>query len=259
MIFLSHTHADKPLIEPAAQRLASVFGPEKVFYDSWAIQPGDGIIDRLNAGLENCKFFFFFVSKKSLQSNMVKLEWQNALLKSTRGDTKIIPVRIDDVLMPAILAQTLYIDIFTQGLETGVRQMVDVIAGRSTYRPSTGEFQNVRAYVRRDGSKLRIEFRAEAYMEPHSRYLVLVDNGQDEISFAAIGEGMFESGFNEGVRLDDGRTVNAILMARSTATSPGFPFIVELTPVPGASIRFVGAMRIVNRDSFGGIPVVFAN
>ena len=85
MIFISHTSVDKPIVEPIALKIANVFGKDKVFYDSWSIQPGDGIIERMNDGLENCEFFFFFVSNNSLQSNMVALEWQNALLKKQKG------------------------------------------------------------------------------------------------------------------------------------------------------------------------------
>ena len=86
MIFISYTKPDKPLVEPIAEKLASVYGQDKVFYDSWSVQPGDGIIDRMNEGLAKCKFFFFFVSKNSLDSNMVKLEWQNALYKADDAD-----------------------------------------------------------------------------------------------------------------------------------------------------------------------------
>lgn len=68
MIFLSHNFKD-----------GDIFGQENVFYDSWSIQPGDGIIDKMNDGLTQCKLFFFFVSNNSLNSEMVKLEWQNAL------------------------------------------------------------------------------------------------------------------------------------------------------------------------------------
>lgn len=63
MIFISHTAKDKAIVEPIALRLAQVYGQNNVFYDSWSIQPGDGIIDKMNEGLTNCKFFFFFVSK----------------------------------------------------------------------------------------------------------------------------------------------------------------------------------------------------
>jgi hypothetical protein len=257
VIFLSHTHADKALVDEIAGRLAKVFGKDAIFYDSWSIQPGDGIIDKMNAGLGNCRVFFFFVSKKSLQSGMVKLEWQNALLKATKGETKLIPVKVDDVLMPAVLLQALYIDVFGQGLETGVRQMVDVASGRSTYVPHDPQgFQNVRAYITPIANGIRVEFRAEAYMEPHSRYLLLVGNSEQEVGWSAVGEGQYESGFNSAVTLNDGRTVNALLVARHTATSPGFPLIVEVTKKTATAVSFLGAMRIVARDQWSGVPVV---
>ena len=61
-IFISHNYKDKPIIEPIAIKLGEIYGRENVFYDSWSIQPGDGIIDKMNDGLLECDFFFFFVS-----------------------------------------------------------------------------------------------------------------------------------------------------------------------------------------------------
>ena len=132
MIFLSHNYRDKPIVEPIAIKLSTVYGINNVFYDSWSMQPGEGVIDKMNEGLENCKFFFFFVSKNSLDSNMVKLEWQNALYKATQNKAKLIPVKLDDCLMPAILMQTLYIDIYGKGFEFGLRQIIDVICNSTS-------------------------------------------------------------------------------------------------------------------------------
>ena len=78
MIFLSHNHRDKRFVSVIAEKLADVYGRDNVFYDSWSIQPGEGIIDKMNLGMENVSFFFFFVTENSLASNMVKMEWQNA-------------------------------------------------------------------------------------------------------------------------------------------------------------------------------------
>ncbi|WP_353738844.1 toll/interleukin-1 receptor domain-containing protein [Collinsella ihumii] len=58
-------------MEPAALALSRAFGRDNVFYDSWSIQPGDGIIDKMNSGLEDCDCFFLFVSERSLTSEMV--------------------------------------------------------------------------------------------------------------------------------------------------------------------------------------------
>ena len=53
MIFISHNSKDKPIVEPIAVKLSTIFGQDNVFYDSWSIQPGDGIIDKMNDGLSN--------------------------------------------------------------------------------------------------------------------------------------------------------------------------------------------------------------
>ncbi len=229
MIFLSHTQSDKPIVGTIAQQLAETFGREKVFYDSWSIQPGDGIIDQMNSALTNCKYFFFFVSNQSLQSKMVTLEWQNALYKSTRGEINIIPVKVDNSMMPAILLQTLYIDIFGQGLECAARQIIDVISENNTYHKVENGFHNIRAYLTQKENQLLIEFRAEVYMEPHSRYLILLENSRDEIDYKAVGECSYEVEFQEKIQLSNGITSNAISFTRNTATSPHFPFIVEIS------------------------------
>lgn len=254
MIFLSHTHSDKPLVEEIALHLAGVFGQDSVFYDSWSIHPGDGIIDRINQGLDNCRFFFFFVSQASLQSRMVELEWQNALMKATKGEAKLIPVRIGDVIMPPILLQTLFIDTFNQGIEVTTRQMIEVIRGTNIFNPANAaEFQNVQAYVQYGITKTIVEFRAEHYMEPHSRFVILLNNTQDQISWVLQGELLAETGFNPNISVG-GETVNAILVCRSRPTSPGFPFIVEITSTGGAPIWFRGAMRLVDQNTFKSIP-----
>ncbi len=259
MIFLSHTHADKPLVDPIANKLSQVFGRQNVFYDSWSIQPGDGIIDKMSEALSGCRFFFFFVSKNSLQSNMVKLEWQNAVLKATKGETRIIPVKLDDCLMPGVLLQTLYIDFFGQGPENALRQMVDVISGRSIYRSGVYEgYHNLRAYVKEASGVHTIEFRAESYMEPHSRYLIILDNTEEDVSWTALGESMFESKFVTGAKLNDGKVVNCLLIARQAPTTPGFPFVVELKPKRIAAVSIRGAMHAVSRDQFSSIPVIGA-
>lgn len=64
MIFISHYSKDKPIVEQLAVRLSDVYGQENVFYDSWSIQPGEGIIDKMNQGLQKCKFFFFLCFQK---------------------------------------------------------------------------------------------------------------------------------------------------------------------------------------------------
>lgn len=255
MIFLSHTKSDKPVVHEIAKTIANVFGKENIFYDIWSIQPGDGIIDKMNQGLEKCKYFFFFVSKKSLESDMVKLEWQNALYLKTKNKIKIIPIKLDNCLMPAILSQNLYIDIFGNGIETAVRQMIDVISGNDL---SAGEniFHNIKAHcLEKTEWSIKVEFKAEFFMEPQSRYLILVGNDQNNLEYKAIDEGMFNSGFGK-FQLDDGSVSNAILIGRDSPTSPGFSFIVEVKTKDQTKLDIKGVMRAISREKYQSIPLL---
>ncbi len=187
---------------------------------------------------------------------MVKLEWQNALLKATKGQAKIIPVKMDDCLMPPILMQSLYIDLFGQGLEVALRQIVDVISGKNTFAPGPQQFSNLRAYAyERDGAMF-VECRAEYYMEPISRFVFLVDNQEGELSFECVTSSMCLSGFNKGVKLDDGRVVNGQLVGLDRATIPGYPFIVKITKQQNTEVRLTGVMHERAYNQWHGIPLI---
>ncbi|PJD94435.1 MAG: toll-Interleukin receptor [Parachlamydia sp.] len=258
MIFLSYSHKDKAIVMPMAEAFHKTFGEDKVFFDQWSIQPGDSLIDRMGEGLANCRYFFFLVSKSSLSSQMVGVEWKNALFKHIKGDTLFVPVKIDDCAIPVILLQNLYINLYGNGMEFAVRQMVDVASGRNTYRADevTG-FQNVRAYATGTNHEIAIEFRAEAYAEPHSKYMVLLDNEESEVSCSYGGAaGMFMMGFQKNVSLNNGETWNAFQISRSEATSPGFPFVVKLSASNDARISLKYTMRAVTIDSFKAVPLI---
>lgn len=256
MIFLSHNYKDKPIVEQFALRLRDIFGQDEIFYDSWSIQPGDGIIDKMNKGLDNCILFLFFISKNSLQSKMVELEWQNAVLKATKGNTKIIPVKIDDCLIPPILLQTLYIDLFGQGLEVALRQVIDVVSGKNTFTPGPQLFSNIRAYTYREDDKILVECHAEFYMEPISHFMFLVENDENEISFSYKSGPMCSFGFNKDIKLNNGQIFNGEIMAVERGTVPGFPFIVEITKKGDKEIRLVGVMHEKKQNAWAMIPLI---
>lgn len=254
MIFLSYNHLDGDIIDSIAQKLSTVFGQEKIFYDKWSVQPGDGIINKMNEGLEEASFLFFFISKNSLESDMVKLEWQNGLMKSAKGNLKLIPVKLDDCMIPAILFQNLYIDIFGQGPENGTRQIIDVINGNNTYRPGPKTYENIRGSLKIEGGDYIFEFRAETYLEPQSRYVILLDNKKEDFNSKCQSDGMFNSGFKEGLQLDNGSAVNAFSVSVGRATSPGFPFVIRLIPKDGKEIKFKGLMRAVSHNQYKSVP-----
>lgn len=256
MIFVSHNNTDKDIVEPIALRLKDTFGQDKVFYDSWSIQPGDGIVDKMNEALGECKIFLLFVSNNSLKSEMVNLEWQNALMQTASKELKIIPVKLDSCNMPPVLMQNLYINLFEQGLEVAYRQIVDVVEGKNTFRCERQNFSNLRAYIKViDDKKTIIECRAEHYLEPITRFLFLVDNEESELSFKHQ-EGMCFSGFHQNITLNDGRRHNAKYMRVERATALYFPFVVEVITNKNAELNLRGVMHQTREDRYEMIPLI---
>ena len=257
MIFLSHNSKDKIIVEPIAIKLREVFGQENVFYDSWSIQPGDGIINKMNEGLANCTIFYFFVSNNSLSSYMVKLEWQNAVMKASNGNAKLIPVRIDNCQIPPILSQSLYIDLYTNGFDVALRQIVDIATGSNTYRPQFTSVSNLEARTTSlMGREIEVEVSANYYMEPIPHFLFATPNSENEISFKCIGCNMFSSNFIKSVLpADNGRAhENAIFLAPPNLITPGFPFIAQFKALTENDIRITSVWHEITKNSWKSIP-----
>lgn len=229
-IFLSHNHKDKPLVEAVALRLAAIFGQHEVFYDSWSIRPGDSIIDQMNDGLEAPEFVFFFVSASSLASEMVKLEWQNALYSATKRKTRLVPVRVDGSDMPAILKQALFIDMYTIGLEAAIVQIVGITQGNSSFTPQHQSFSNLTysSATLADGT-IEITIHASHMMEPNPNFAFPVMNEEDEVGWWIKGHPGIQGGFQKNMfELNDGGMVNAVIMRPIAGSlTPMHPLIFE--------------------------------
>lgn len=258
MIFISHNSKDKPIVEPIAAKLAEVYGYETVFYDSWSIRPGDGIIDKMNEGLEKCEFFFFFVSHNSLTSEMVKMEWQNALLKKVKTGIRFIPIRVDNSVLPAIISQTLYLDLFTLGPDTVIRQIIDVIDGNAP-KPVCKE-SNLVVYreLLDNGLRERYTCSAKFYFEPITFFIVTTLYREKDINnLSCPKEGMFTQGFNKNIPLPN---INAIAFSIDRGITPRLPFVFEIS-VKEKKCPMIG-MKVyhkISEDEFEPIELVNKN
>ncbi|PZW77322.1 TIR domain-containing protein [Pseudomonas sp. 2848] len=256
-IFLSHNHADKPVVEPVALRLAQIFGESAVFYDSWSIRPGDGIIDQMNNGLEAPEFVFFFVSANSLASQMVKLEWQNALHSATRGNTRMIPVRVDESAMPALLTQTLYIDMYTSGIEAAIAQIVSVTQGSSSFTPQHQGFSNLSysAVEDKDGS-MALTINASHLMEPNGSFVIITSNAEEDISCEmANGQAHF-GGFNRDKFVSPtGDTLHGILFRMmGGAITPKHPLRIKVNKLNAAALSVIAVLHEGGENQWNPIP-----
>ena len=253
-IFLSHTHADKQLVEPVAIQLADIFGRDQIFYDSWSIQPGQGIIDQIDKGLEAPDFVFFFVSTKSLQSEIVKLEWQNALFRATNGKIRLIPVRMDEISMPSILTQTAYINMYDNGLEASIRQIVDLCQGNTSFIPQK-KFSNLTFSVSTENREVKLVIRASHFMEPNPNFIVLIKNEQEEFTIEAVGYGGYSGGFNPNIEMTNGLVSNGFLIKpMNAALTPTLPVRINLKPSGEAEIAFCGLLHQAGEQRWEPVP-----
>lgn len=261
MIFLSHNSKDKPIVEPIANRLSEIYGQDKVFYDSWTIQPGDGIIDKMNDGLAKVSLFFLFVSKNSLNSKMVKLEWQNAVMKMVKGDCKLIPVRLDNSLLPPILSQLLYVDLFANGFEVALRQIIDIANGDNTYRQIYTEVSNIEARATAlTGRKIKMEVMAKYFMEPIPHFLFATPNANSEISLVCKDFSEYTMDFKEGVvSKSNGTFSNALSFMPPTPLTPDFPFTVSFEALAEKDISIVSVWHENKKGSWKQVPFFVRN
>ncbi len=259
MIFLSLNTVDKSTVEPIAIKLSAVYGNEKVFYDGWTDQPCEGIIGKNDRVLEKCRFFFFFVSKNSQDSNLTTMEWQKAIYKATNNEAQLIPVKLDDCFMPAVLLQTLYIDIFGSGLEYGLRQMVDVINKKNALKLVGQTYENVRGYKilsKSINNELYFEVRAETYVEPMSKYIVLLQHNEYEIDGKCINNVLIKQVFVKDVEVGENYKSNGIFFDIVRATTPGFPIKFCIKSKTGTPLRFNGIMRQLGENKIRHIPII---
>lgn len=260
MIFISYNHKDKEVVKEVAIRMSDVFERKNVFFDEWSIRPGDGIIDKMNEGLTDSQVFFFFVSKNSLASNMVKLEWQNALMKkANNNDFLFIPVKIDNSNMPAILLQTLYIDLYSNGLEYAVRQMVDTVTNQNTFALDSHRFSNLLAEreVLNNGLTERVTFLAKYYFEPTSQFLIVTTYDKGEIisdPSSCVSDGMY---FSSGVVESPVKGLNYIPIKVDRGITPENPLVFDVkvkTKTKGNAV--LGVYHVKGPKKLEGVKLI---
>lgn len=254
-VFLSHQHEDKPVVEPIAIALKDKIGVHNVFYDAWSIKPGEGIIDKMNEGMTAPDFVFFFVSEKSLASGMVKLEWHNALYQAAKGQTQLIPIRVDGTAMPALLMQNLYIDLHNIGLVAAQHHVVQIVTGSDHFLPKYAEFSNLTAAVTKISvNHYEIAVVASHLSEHAPTIVMLTNNKKDEILLGIKGSG--------GIMLQEfefpstlGKIINGFSAApvAGDVIKPKFPRIYELRS-PSKPIELLAVVQQVEPTKFNPLP-----
>lgn len=237
-IFLSHAHEDKDLVGQVAEELRSVFGQDKIFYDSWSMKPGESLIGKMSDGLQSCSHFFLFMSEISLKKPMVRLEWHNGLIGALKDNSAFIPVRIDNISPPAILTTTLYLDMYNRGLPQTIEDMKSLIDGHGLYNPSKLKpFNNFEVYLERyNGKDLKISINARKLVEPVNRFVLWLSDGKKVTAYGMSNISSGELSFNGVTRevqvIEQNRTITPGNPQEYYITDPSDDFEIEIYHLP---------------------------
>lgn len=125
-VFISHRDSDKARAEQLATEIRSA--GHQVWLDSWEIQLGDSIIERIQEGLESSTYVFVCYSSSGITSPWMGREWMSSLARQLNGyNVKVIPVLLTGGQPPAILADLRYADLVSNW-DQGVMELLSVIS-----------------------------------------------------------------------------------------------------------------------------------
>ena len=117
-----------------------------MWLDDWELRPGDSLIDRIfTQGLAAADVIIVILSSNSVNSSWVKEELNTAAIRKIKGQCRIIPIVLDDVEVPSVLSDTVYLRIPNcSSYNQEFQRILDGIYGQSISPP----IGNPPAYIR---------------------------------------------------------------------------------------------------------------
>lgn len=225
-IFLSHAHEDKELVGTIAEELRKVYGEDRIFYDSWSMKPGDNLIKGIAKGLEECEYFFLFMSGGSINKPMVRLEWHEALLDSLAEKSNFIPVRIDDISPPTLLTSTLYIDMYNRGLPQTIEDIKQIVEQKGLYdSKKIKKFSNLGVSITVHTDKLEAKIYAKRLVENETKFAFWSSGDQrfTSLNICLSSEATTMMGSKQ-IKLQ-------VVQVMGGALTPHSPHVFNITPV----------------------------
>jgi TIR domain len=108
-VFLSHSAKDKAIVRKIAERLGA--GGLRVWFDEWALKPGDSIPAKIEEGLEGSRVLVLCMSANAFGSDWAQLESGTFRFRDPLNkERRFIPLRLDDTPIKGSLGQCFYID-----------------------------------------------------------------------------------------------------------------------------------------------------
>jgi hypothetical protein len=123
-VFVSHSSKDKSIVDRIVSDLKN--HGISVWYDKFEIKAGDNIVEKVNEGLRDSKYFLIILSPNAICSSWVTEEMSFAVLQQIAlKDIFVIPVLIEDCNIPPLLQHKRYVD-FRNSYDQGIQQLLEV-------------------------------------------------------------------------------------------------------------------------------------
>jgi hypothetical protein len=130
-VFLSYTHADKPLAR--ALRDGLVANGCRVWIDEGELRLGDSLLESVSEALGQVDFVVALVSKDSIKSNWCRKELSLAMMGELGGrGVTVLPLRVEDSPIPESLKDKLYLDVAKHDVATAVDEIIRSISRHLT-------------------------------------------------------------------------------------------------------------------------------
>jgi tetratricopeptide (TPR) repeat protein len=123
-LFLSHATPNKVWVRQLAAQLEAL--GLRVFLDEAEIRPGDNWVDRLSQGLEASRYLVLVLSPHSVDRAWVVQEWTSYVARYGPRH-RLIPVMLENVEVPTILAATQYLLATDGNAATAAQQIYRVV------------------------------------------------------------------------------------------------------------------------------------
>jgi hypothetical protein len=150
-LFISHSSHDKNFVNRLASDLKNYnIG---VWIDSWEINVGDSIFEKIETGLQENDYLGIVLSPTSIKSNWVRKELSVALMKELRNKSiKILPILLKTCEIPALISDKKYAD-FRESYEKGLNGLLKVFGKKIKCPPlpalsNTSNTQNEEEIIR---------------------------------------------------------------------------------------------------------------
>ena len=103
-VFLSHSGKDKKVVRDIAERLKK--DGVKVWFDEWALKPGDSIPAKMEEGLEHSRVLVLCMSANAFGSDWAQMESGTFRFRDPLNkERRFLPLRLDDAPIKGSLAQ----------------------------------------------------------------------------------------------------------------------------------------------------------